>query len=392
MNANTPPPRLLTLPFAMLVCAHFVQGLAASSLLLLPLYLDLLGASRGLVGVLMTLANVGGLASRPFVGWALDRYGRKPILAVGTAMFATGLVLVGAVVDLGPAIWVARLLMGVGTGVIFTGYITLATDTIPESRRTEGIALFGVSGLLPMAFPPLITGAGIGAAELRWFYPWASLLVVGSLPFLAAIPETRREAGARPATPAEVMASLRLPALRPVWFATLLFGGLAAVFGAFAAVVAEHRHLDDPALTWFAYAATAVTVRIFGNKLPDRVGPSRLLGPAIGAYALGIGFAAVSHGSLGFALAGAFAGLGHGYTFPILAGQVATRSPAAQRGSSMAGFTALWDLAAIVCVPLAGVLADATNDGTMLLALVAGSAVALGAWRILERPYATSPR
>ena len=385
--AATPP--LVTAAFGMLVCAHFLQGLGQSSLLLLPLYLDMLGASRGLVGVLMILANFGGLITRPFVGVALDRFGRKLVIAVGTALFAAGMVLVLAVGDLGWEIWVARVLMGVGIGVIFTGYITLAADVIPESRRTEGIALFGVSGLLPMAFPPLITASGITPGDLRYFYPAVSVLIVGSLLFLRAIPEAPRTQHA-PLPAREVLTAMRSAALRPVWFATLTFGTLAYVFGSFATVVAEHRHIPDPALMWLTYAIGAVAVRVFGGRLPERVGPSRVLGPAIASYIMAVAVAAFATDVSGFLVAGLFAGVGHGYSFPIMAGQVATRSPIALRGSAMAAFTALWDVAAIVFVPLAGALADATTDRTMLVVVALAAFVALLAWSRVERGVAGS--
>ena len=75
---------ILTRPFALLVGANFLQALGFSSMILLPLYLDYLGASRALIGSIMSVGAVGGLLARPLVGWALDVLGRKTTLIAGT--------------------------------------------------------------------------------------------------------------------------------------------------------------------------------------------------------------------------------------------------------------------------------------------------------------------
>ena len=81
--------------------------------------------------------------------------------------------------DLGPLIYIDRVLMGIGAGALFTGYFAWAGDIIPEERRTEGIALFGVSGLLPLALnlhPPPRQGPSSEPHQLGelWGRPNAS--------------------------------------------------------------------------------------------------------------------------------------------------------------------------------------------------------------------------
>lgn len=144
-------PPLVTKSFLLLVLGHFLQGLGWSSMLLLPLYLDHLHASRAEVGAIMAMASVGGLTARPLVAWALDRVGRRPTLLAGTALMSLGMVLLALATDVGPLVYGVRLLFGLGQGAVFTGYFTVAADLVPEARRTEGLALFGLSGLVPLA-------------------------------------------------------------------------------------------------------------------------------------------------------------------------------------------------------------------------------------------------
>ena len=64
-------PPLVTRDFVLIVVAHFLQALGYSSMLLLPLYLHHVGASRTEIGLAMGCAAVAGLAP-PDVNVELD--------------------------------------------------------------------------------------------------------------------------------------------------------------------------------------------------------------------------------------------------------------------------------------------------------------------------------
>jgi len=379
-----PRPPLLTTSFLLLVGAHTVEALGFSSMLLLPLYLDWLGASRTEVGLVMGIAAVGGLPTRPAVGWALDRFGRRPTLVVGTLFLGGGMALLGLVTTIGPLVYLARILVGVGIGVLFTGYFTLASDLIPENRRTEGLALFGISGLIPLVINPLSAHLGIDAPQLPWLFLVLAAVILCSPLFLVPIRESWSQADAPP-TASETLKALRQRSLLPVWLASVVFAGLVAVYMAFATVTAEGRGIADPTLLWGTYALGAIGVRLAGAQLPDRVGPSRIIAPALLSYVGGVLLTAWTHDGTGFAVGGLLAGIGHGFTFPVLASQVATRSPLALRGSAMAAFTALWDFSALAFVPLCGWFADLTSDGAMLSVAAAMALAGLAGWAGVER-------
>ncbi|MEN0060750.1 MAG: MFS transporter [Myxococcota bacterium] len=379
----SPEPRLLTRPFLVLMVAHALQSLGFASLLLMPLYLDHLGASRTEVGLVLATSAIGGLLVRPLVGWALDRLGRISTLFVGTAFLATGLGLIGFVDAIGPLVYLVHAAVGIGTGSLFTGYFTMAADLLPPARRTEGLALFGIAGLVTLTVNPVADALGISGAGLRWFFVVMSGLVASSglllwwLPRVAPQPASQHRSA--------VFVALRRRALLPVWWATLVFSTLVAIFMAFATVTAQDRGMADPASVWLSYALGAVTVRLFGARLPERVGPSRMVVPSLLSYAVGVFGVAWAASGTGFLVAGLFAGLGHGFAFPVLTGQVVNRAQADLRGSAMALFTALWDLTKLMLVPVAGWLADVTDDATMLTSTGVLGVLSLGVWRGLER-------
>ena len=352
-------------------------------MLFLLLYLDSLEASRQQIGMIMGTASVGGVLMRPVVGWALDTVGRKLTLSVGTLLTGCGLVCVWFIQGPDHVAYGVRLLFGVGVGAVFTGYFTFAADLIPESRRTEGLALFGISGLVPLFVNPLSARVGGAPSDLRWFLPLMGVLVALSMIPLLMVKEPARHSR-EPVRLKAVIAALKHRALWSVWFATIIFSSLAKTFMAFASVVAHNSALAPAEDFWGTYALAAVSVRFFGARLPDRIGPSRLLIPALGTM-VAAGVVLASAGSYELLLvAGFLAGLGHGYAFPILSGQAVTRAPAPIRGSAMAMFTGLWEVSAITVPPLLGILADRHGDAAMLWVASGAAIVCLFGWHRLE--------
>lgn len=381
---------LLTRPFALLVAGHFLQALGYSSMLLLPLYLDHLGASNAQIGAIMAAGAVGGLLSRPAVGWALDAVGRRPTLIVGTLVLSAGMGLVATVTDTGPLVYLERIVFGAGQGALFTAYFTFAADLVPPSRRTEGIALFGVSGLLPLLVNPLTDRLGVDPGALRWFLPAIGGLILVSLLFVRALPEPRSTADAAPLRLVEVLRSLRAKPLAPVWLMTVVFSGAVATFMSFATVAAERRGIPSATMLWLGYPLAAASVRVFGARLPDRVGPSNVVAPALLSYGLALVVVAGATSLTDLIVAGVLAGLAHGYCFPVLVAQVVDRVPPSHRGSGLAMFTALWGVSEVAVSPALGAFADAHGDAPMFALAASLCAVALGVWAALEHRLAPS--
>ena len=382
-TAEAAPP-LITRPFLLLLLAHFLQSLGWTSMILLPLYLDALEATRAEIGAIVAAAQIGGLVSRPAVGWALDTMGRKPTLIIGTVIAVIGMALIAPVDEIGPLIYTARVCFGVGAGALFTGYFTFAADIIPAQRRSEGIALFGVSGLLPMSISPLAQQAGVGAMDLRWFIPVLSVAVAISIVALLPLKEPAISRSKEPFSVRKLVDAALHRSMRPVWLASFAFSGLVVLFMSFAAVTAEQRGLENPSSLWLTYSAGAVAARLFGARLPDKVGPANMIAPAIGVYVVAALIVAHADTALEFLCAGGLSGVAHGYCFPVLTSQVITRTPERVRGSAMSLFTFLWDFTSLTISPALGLLSDHRGDGFMYITTATAAVLCLAAWAVLE--------
>ena len=137
----------------------------------------------------------------------------------------------------------------------------------------------------------------------------------------------------------------------PLWWVTLVFSLALTAYFTFLKTFVIDTGIGSVGLFFSTYAATAIGLRLFAAWLPDRVGPKRVLYPALGSMVLGFIVLACATGSGAIAVAGVLCGAGHGYAFPIVMGMVVSRAAEADRGSAMAIFTGLFDVGALLGGP-----------------------------------------
>ena len=150
---------LLTRAFLLVSLAHSLQSLALNLHVHLPGFLKGLGASELRIGSIFAAMSAAAIVSRPWVGRAMDARGRLVVIVAGSVVHVVVSALYLTVHSLGPLIVFVRVLHGIAEGMLFSSLFAYATDIVPAARRTEGIAVFGVSGLLPIAAGGLLSGA-----------------------------------------------------------------------------------------------------------------------------------------------------------------------------------------------------------------------------------------
>jgi MFS family permease len=176
------------------------------------------GASTALAGVAFGVYALVQCVFQIPLGWASDRWGRRPILMAGLALFGLGSVGCALADDIYSLI-LARALQGTGA-VGSVAFAALADLTRPGVRTQAytitGIAI-GASFMIGLLAGPFLA-AHIGLDGL--FYLLAALSFVSMLLTAASFPEQRRGSPSEPAMALRPM--LRHEHLRPIFIATFI--------------------------------------------------------------------------------------------------------------------------------------------------------------------------
>lgn len=360
--------------------ANFLQNLAFTLYLHLSGFLHALGADEVRIGVVVSVTAATAILWRPPLGTLMDARGRRGVILAGGVLNVLVCALYPTVHDLGIWLYVVRAAHGVAEATLFTALMTHAADLVPAERRTEGIGIYGISGLLPMSVSGVLGdvilryGTYADLFHVSTAFAFASLLL--SLP-LRDVQHPPDELPGR-----GFLAAVMQPNLLPLWFIGLVFATALTAQFTFVKTFVIETGIGSVGLFFTAYAIAAIVLRLGFAWVPERVGPKRALVPALALLALGYVLLAFAVTAPAIAVAGACAGLGHGFTFPILSGLVVARARVSERGAATSIFTALFDGGALVGGPLLGAIIRDGGYPTMFLCAAALVTVggALFAW------------
>jgi MFS family permease len=375
---------LFTRSFVLAALANALLNLAAFLFVHLPGFLQQLGAGEAQIGRILAGQSVGAILAWPFLGRAMDVRGRRVVILSGVALFVAVVGLYLAIDTLGPYIYAVRILDGVATMMWYTALFTYAADLVPPQRRTEGLALFGVSGLIALG---LGAGAGdlvLAAATYRELFVLS--LTLAALGLLLCLPlRDHPHHGDGQTPPRHVLVTAAQRNLLSVWVAALtFFAGVAALFS-FMKTFVLATGAGQVGAFFGAYAGVAITLRIFAGRLPDRLGPRRMLGIAMSVYAFGLIVLSLSASAGTVLMAGLLCGAGHGFAFPVLFSLVIERARPQERGAAAAFFTTLDWVALLAAGPVVGYIIERAGYGATFFGLAVFIAMGMAVFYSLDR-------
>jgi MFS family permease len=364
--------------------ANFLHSLALFGYLHLPGFLADRRADELEIGVVMGSMAAAAVALRPLVGRLLDTRGRRVIARWGSVLHLVVTLAYLSVEVVGPWLYAVRLLHGVAQAMLFSTLFTIAADVVPPSRRTEGIALFGVSGLVPMSLAGLIGDAILARAGYTELF--AATAVAAALGGVASWTLADSRPPVQEGDPARrsffVTAMGRT--LRPLWVLGFAFAIAIASYFTFLRTFVDHLGVGSMGLFYSVYSAAAIVLRVALGWLPDRVGVRRSLVPALIASVAGLLVLRAADSDSDIAVAGLLLGTGHAFVFPILSALVVTRAADHERGAALSMFTALFDLGMLVGGPVLGAVLQRTSYGTMFGVAAAVAVVGSVVWAVWD--------
>jgi MFS family permease len=283
-------------------------------------------------------------------------------------------------------VYAVRVIEGVSATMLYVALFTYAADLVPPARRTQGLAVFGASGLLPMGVSGVLGDVILAAASYRTIFLTA--LAFGVLGLLAgwlleepAAPLARAPVpSARPAR-----AALLKRDLLPIWIASFaFFFSMAAVLTFLKTYVLSVGHGSVGGF-FSAYAGVALVLRLGLGWIPDRVGLRRMVLPSMASYALGLGLLALARSGEEVLLAGLLCGIGHSYAYPVFFSLVVARANPGERGSAMAIYASVDWGAILISGPLLGLAIERGGYSAAFGALCAVLALGTVAFYALDR-------
>jgi MFS family permease len=163
---------------------------------ILPLYAQDFGVNYALVSLVVAAAGLGTLVGDVPAGMMLERFGRKPVMVVGTVCLALATLFL-VYLQFFPALVLLRFLAGVGTAMWNISRMAYLTDTVPMRDRGRAISSFGgVTRIGTFVGPALggVLGSFLGLTAP--FYAAAATAALAAVISILFISESRhREAG-----------------------------------------------------------------------------------------------------------------------------------------------------------------------------------------------------
>lgn len=362
--------KLWSKAFVLVGITNFLLFFAFYELLpILPLYiLEKFHAGATVSGIIISLYTIGALFCRPFAGFLVDSFSRKPLYFVTFFLFSTmfiGYAAAGALFVLG----VIRLLHGICFGIASTAGSTIAIDVLPSSRRGEGIGYFGVTTNLAFAVGPM---TGMFLYESRGANPVIALSLILCVIGLALILpiKTKSKPIKKDAAPLSLDRFFLTKAI-PQFLNMLFIGCAYGPLTNYVALYARQNNLSGSGYFYALIAVGLISSRLLTGKLIDRGYLTRLVSIGLvlvtSAYFL---FSLVPDQIL-FLLSAFFIGAGLGLVFPGYQTMCVNLARHDQRGTATSTYLTGWDLGIGIGILIGGPLAETFSYATMFFCCAA---------------------
>lgn len=360
-------PQLFTTSYCCILGANFLLFFSFWLLIpLLPFYLkEIYQQGESAIGAILCVYTCAALLVRPFSGYLLDSFQRKPLYILAYSIFCTlffGYIIGGTIF----MFILLRFLHGLSFGMVTVGGNTVVVDIMPAERRGEGLGYYGLTNNTAMSIGPMV---GLFLHDLI-SYEWIFALSLGTAGiglFLA----TCVKAPAKPKTQRPVLSLDRFILMKGLraGLALLL---LSIPYGATTNYVA--MYVKDIGLNvvpgfFFTLMAAGMGIsRIFAGKFVDKGYVTQCI--HYGFYPVILAFALLAAcqplialsptvAIVAFFLVPMLQGVGFGIIFPAYNSLYINLALHNQRATATSTYLTSWDVGIGLGIFLGGALAEA---------------------------------
>ena len=328
---------------------------------LLPLYLsEHFGATKDVIGLVLSGYTVTALVMRPFSGFMVDSFPRKTVLMVSFVVFTiffAGYLAASTLL----LFTIVRTLHGAPFGALTVANSTVAIDVLPSSRRTEGIGYYGLSNNPAMAIAPTI-----GIFVYRYIHSFELLFWIAFLVALAGmLVDASVKVNRQPSAVRHQSSTVSLDRFFLVrgWLLgvnMVTFGFCFGVLSNYLAIYGkEVLGITGGTGTYFMLCSIGLILsRLQGGKA---LREGRVTHNAAGGMVISlIGYTLfiLVPGLVSYYASALLIGLGNGHMWPAFQNMTISVAPNSQRGTANSTILVSWDVGMGLGILMGGVISE----------------------------------
>mgnify|MGYP001471868741 FL=1 len=362
-----PKERLVTPSYCFILAANFLLYFGFWLLTpILPFYLsEVFQASNTAIGFVLSCYTISSLCIRPFSGYLLDTFARKPLYLF--AYFIFMMIFAGYMIaGLLTLFIIFRIVHGVSFGMVTVGGNTIVIDIMPSSRRGEGLGYYGLANNLAMSIGPMI-GLFLHNAGVSYITIFSYSLGTCILGFLCASlvktpykPPVKRE-------PISLDRFILIKGL-PAGFSLLLLSIPYGMTTNYVAMYAQQIGITAETGFFFTLMAIGMAVsRLFSGRLVDKGKITQVIHAGLYLVCLCY-FSLTACGwliewnktlvTILFFLISLLLGIGFGVMFPAYNTVFVNLAPNNQRGTATSTYLTSWDVGLGIGMLTGGYIAE----------------------------------
>jgi predicted MFS family arabinose efflux permease len=329
---------------------------------LLPLYLhETFGATKDVIGFVLSGYTLVALLFRPFSGFLVDTFPRKTVLLVAFSMFA--IFFAGYLVATSLLLFtILRTLHGGPFGAVTVANSTVAIDVLPSSRRNEGIGYYGLSNNLAMAISPTFALFIYTQTHNFQLLFWLSFAIAT---FGLVVDSTIKMDKPRQTSAVQRPMTISLDRffLKKGWLIgvnMIFFGFCFGVLSNYLAIYGKQvLHMTGGTGTWFMLCAIGLMLsRLQGGKAlrQGRLTHNAAEGMVISLIGYTLFIAIPNH--IGYYGSAILIGLGNGHLWPAFQNMIINVAHHHERGTANSTILVSWDVGMGLGILIGGVIAE----------------------------------
>ena len=362
--------KLVTSSYCFILAANFLLYFGFWLLIpVLPFYLsEVFSAGNSTIGIILSCYTVAALCIRPFSGYFLDSFARKPLYLMAYFIFMTmfaGYIIAGSLT----LFIMFRIIQGVSFGMVTVGGNTVVIDIMPSSRRGEGLGYYGLSNNIAMAVGPM-SGLFLHDAGMSFTTIFCCSLgscmagfVCASLVKTPYKPPVRRE-------PISLDRFILLKGI-PAGISLLLLSIPYGMTTNYVAMYAKQIGINATTGFFFTFMAIGMAIsRIFSGKIVDRGKITQVI--SAGLYLVVFSFFLLSACvyliswnnmvcTIVFFSVALLLGVGFGIMFPAYNTLFVNLAPSSQRGTATSTYLTSWDVGIGIGMLTGGYIAEVST-------------------------------